>query len=200
MSPWSSARLSFAVLPALAFVAPCGEPAGTTPGEAKVHHALDPVPWALETKLTSSQLLPVELFGSAVAVSGDTAVVGNSPREGSEETATVFRRSELVWSREQVLRADPGTTMLTNFGEAVAISGDTIAVGAFSDADATSGAVYVFVRSGSEWLRQQKLTPSDPEAGHHFGAAVALDGDTLVASAILTASDGTSRSRATRSP
>ena len=79
------------------------------------------------------------------------------------------------------------------FGYAVAISGDTLVVGAWRDDDACpgdpncdSGAVYIFERStgGPEkWGFSKKLTASDGAAYHSFGRAVAIDGDYIVVGA-----------------
>ncbi|HTU63376.1 MAG TPA: cadherin-like beta sandwich domain-containing protein, partial [Polyangiales bacterium] len=80
------------------------------------------------------------------------------------------------------------------FGYSVAISGDTIAVGATSedgavagvDGDQTSngaaesGAVYVFVREGTTWHQEAYLKSDRPEELNYFGGAVVLDRDTLL--------------------
>jgi hypothetical protein len=63
-----------------------------------------------------------------------------------------------------------------NLGWSVAIDGDTALVGAFRD-DGSTGAAYVFVRSGAGWAFQDKLTAPDGEVGDTFGFSVALDGD-----------------------
>ncbi len=71
------------------------------------------------------------------------------------------------------------------FGTAMDTDGDTLVVGAADD-DALgnlSGAVYVFVRSGADWVEVQQLTASDGTVNDHFGASVALDGDVLVVGA-----------------
>jgi hypothetical protein len=70
------------------------------------------------------------------------------------------------------------------FGHAVALSGNTLAVGAPYDhvgANADQGSVRVFVRNGASWTLQATLTASiDGAAFDKFGSSVALDGDTLV--------------------
>ncbi|HEY0379001.1 MAG TPA: thrombospondin type 3 repeat-containing protein [Pyrinomonadaceae bacterium] len=75
------------------------------------------------------------------------------------------------------------------FGNSIAVSGDTAVVAAFVDDDpvrgANTGSVYVFVRSGSIWTQQQKLTASDAAAGDRFGSAVAIDGNTIAVGAIF---------------
>ncbi|HEY6402223.1 MAG TPA: FG-GAP repeat protein, partial [Blastocatellia bacterium] len=71
------------------------------------------------------------------------------------------------------------------FGGSVAISGDTAVIGA-SNASLNApaqGSVHVFVRSGRSWTRQARLTAPGAAASDHFGASVAISGDTLVAGA-----------------
>ena len=79
------------------------------------------------------------------------------------------------------------------FGWAVAISGNTAVVGAWgddSDGDPSndnlqdSGAVFVFVHTNSTWVQQAYLKASNADVGDHFGYSVAIDGDTLVATAL----------------
>jgi hypothetical protein len=67
---------------------------------------------------------------------------------------------------------------LQHFGEDVALSNDTLAVGAAPEAD--GGAVHVFRRTGTTWQQEAHLKASNAEAEDHFGNAVALSGDTLV--------------------
>ncbi len=66
------------------------------------------------------------------------------------------------------------------FGISVAISGDYALVGAYGDdvgANSNQGSAYVFVRSGSSWTQQAKLTASDGVSGDRLGISVALSGD-----------------------
>lgn len=67
-------------------------------------------------------------------------------------------------------------------GLAVARSGNTIAVSALEDDDlgANSGSVYVFEEQSGSLVQTAKLHASDGAAGHRFGQAIAMDGDTLV--------------------
>ena len=72
------------------------------------------------------------------------------------------------------------------FGCSVAISGETVVVGApFDDGAGGSdqGSAYVFVRSGGVWSQQQKLLASDAAAGDQFGNSVAISGETVVVGA-----------------
>ncbi len=133
-----------------------------------------------ETKLTASDAAAFALFGDAVAVSGDTALVG-AP---DYSQAYVFVRSAGVWSQQQILRATgPGGCHL--FGDSVAVSGDTAVVGCpdESDVGVSSGAAYVFVRNEGVWSQQQRLTASDAAERDYFGWSVSVSGDTAVVGA-----------------
>ncbi len=138
---------------------------------------------------TQSDLEPADLavqdqYGSSVAISGDTVVVG-SPWDDDTGSASgsayVFVRSGTSWSQQQKLTASDGASY-SFFGTAVAIDGDTIVIGARqADAPETdSGAAYVFVRSGTTWTEQAKLTASDGAENEWYGASVAISGDTIL--------------------
>jgi len=91
------------------------------------------------------------------------------------------------------------------FGYSMALSGDTLVVGAYlEDSNATgvggeqgnnsaseSGAAYVFVRSGGLWSQQAYLKASNTGMGDGFGLSVALSGDTLVVGANFEDSNAT---------
>ncbi|MCA9667161.1 MAG: hypothetical protein KC503_16295 [Myxococcales bacterium] len=125
-------------------------------------------------------------FGEAIALSGDTAVIG-SPGDDSKGTdagaAYVFVRGASGWVEQAKLVASDGAAG-DAFGITVAIDGDTVLVGAPRDDDkgSESGSVYVYVRSGAQWSLQQKIVDAAGQADDHFGSAVALDGDTALAS------------------
>jgi hypothetical protein len=89
----------------------------------------------------------------------------------------VFVRSGSSWSRQQELIAADGTDN-DYFGISVTLSSDgSTALIAADEASNTPGAAYVFVRSGSSWSQQQKLTASDRGSGDDFGASMALSSD-----------------------
>jgi hypothetical protein len=139
------------------------------------------------TTWTEQQKLTVD-SPESVAIDGDTAVVG------SGESAFVFVRSGTTWTEEQILTASDAAGG-ENFGESVSVSGDTVVVGAHFDDDAglLSGSAYVFVRSGTTWTEEQKLTASDAAAVEMFGGSVSVSGVTAVVGALKN-TDGTSRS------
>ena len=103
-----------------------------------------------------------------MALSGDTALVGAFPEDGpageAQGSAYVFTRSGTVWSQQAKLTASDAAAF-DYFGFSVALSGDTALVGTpFDDALLPFwdyGAAYVFVRSGTVWSQQAKLTAAD---------------------------------------
>jgi len=142
--------------------------------------------WTQQQKLTASDGVADDRFGWKVDVSGDTIVVGKeswdffAPPPGA---AYVFTRdTNGVWSEQQKLTAFDGEAG-DYFGESVAVSLDTIVIGADGDDDlgTNTGAVYVYVRDSSgSWGLQQKLTASNGVDNDAFGNAVDLDGETAV--------------------
>lgn len=166
--------------------------------------------WSQAANVTQSfKLLPnagegaaADRMGQSTAVSGNTAVVGAFlADEGSASDAGsvyVYTRSGANWSEQQQLIA-PTPTQSDLFGFAVAISENTLAVGAPLDdesAGADAGAVYVYTRSGVSWSLQQRLVASDVTGNDQFGRSVAIDGDTLVVGAQLDDSTGNNNSGA----
>ncbi len=167
----------------------------------------------------ASNTNPSQLFGAAIAISGNTMVIG-APLESSNATgvngdqnnvnasqagaAYVFVREAGVWSQQAYLKAS-NTEAGDDFGRAVAIDGDTIVIGATGeDSSATgvngnqnnndasfSGAAYVFVREEGVWSQQAYLKASNTEGGDYFGASVAVSGDTIAISATDERSNAT---------
>jgi trimeric autotransporter adhesin len=77
-----------------------------------------------------------------------------------------------------------------NFGYSLAVSGNTMVVGApnedsavpgepTSNAAIDSGAAYVFVRRDGQWMQQDYLKAAQPEDNAFFGISVAISGDTI---------------------
>ncbi len=174
--------------------------------------------WSQQAYIKASNTSSDDFFGGSVAISGDTIVVGasdesssatgingdqtneNAPSSGA---AYVFVRSGTTWSQQAYLKAS-NTDAWDQFGASVAISGDTIVVGATTESSKasgvdgdqtdnshTSGAAYVFTRTGSSWTQQAYLKPSNPDALSAFGASVALSDRTIVVGAPGESTDAT---------
>jgi len=166
--------------------------------------------WSQEAYLTASNAGGHDLFGASVAVSGDRIVVG-APGESSAAdgvdgdqadnksyqagAAYVFARTGSTWTQQAYLKASKHVTD-AQFGIAVAISGARLVVGAHRDFDcppggspapglncARPGAAYVFEFASGSWVEDAVLKASNPMTDIKFGAAVALDGDTVAVGA-----------------
>ena len=142
--------------------------------------------WFPQAKLTVSAGANAARFGSSVALSGGTAVVGAPTRGHEVGEAYVYVRSGTTWSRQARL-GDPHPAAYDNFGRAVAISGGTAVVGVHQDlvgTDARQGSAFVFMRSGRTWTRRARLTAAGGDAGDYFGVSVGISGSTAVAGAL----------------
>jgi hypothetical protein len=156
-----------------------------------------------QAKLTASDGAASAGFGNAVAVSGNTmvvgapgATVGGNSRQGE---AYVFTESGSGWTQTAELTAFDGAAH-NDFGYSVAIDGNTVVVGAIEatiGGNSSQGAAYVFVEPSSGWAgnltQTAKLTASDGAANNYFGDSVAIDGNTVVVGAYWATVDGNSK-------
>ncbi len=147
-----------------------------------------------EQKLTASDGAQGDYFGHSVAIHADTLVVGanfDDDLGNNSGSVYVYARSGGLWTPQQKITAYDGAEA-DLFGDSVAISGDTLVVGARLDNDnaANSGSVYVYTRSMGNWSLQQKLVADDPEAFDYFGASVSISGETLVVGSIHEDTNG----------
>jgi uncharacterized protein (TIGR03437 family) len=141
---------------------------------------LSGVTWSQQAKLTASDGVSGDQFGSSVSLSGGTAVIG-APGNSGQGAAYVFTTTGSTWTQQAKLTASDGAAG-DQFGVSVAVSGASALVGASANAS-NQGAAYVFTSSGSAWTQQAKLTPADAAGGDQFGASVSLSGTTAVAGA-----------------
>ena len=160
-------------------------------------------------------------FGFAVALSGDTLAVSSYLEDsqgtgvnggaealngaGASGAVYVFTRTGGEWSQQAYIKAS-NTESGDRFGFSLALSGDTLAVGAYledsngkgvnsntegDNSAASSGAVYVFTRTGGAWSQQAYIKASNTDSGDRFGRPVALSGDTLAVGAHREDGNGT---------
>jgi hypothetical protein len=152
--------------------------------------------WNEIQKLLAPDIASDDLFGSAVAISGDTIVVSapwedgnfnsvqNAPVTGFGGTGAtnsgavyVFRKVDDAWVPEAYIKA-PTNMAYGSFGTSLAIVGNTLVVGAKNMN--TTGSAYIYERAGSTWSFRQTLLPVDPPVenftDHAFGTDVSFDG------------------------
>jgi hypothetical protein len=146
--------------------------------------------WGLVRNLHVDDAAAYDRFGHAVAISGDTFVVGAPVDDGGTGSAYVFERNHDWadgWGQVEKLTADDGATG-DCFGWSVGINGDTVVVGAPYDDDGGdfSGSAYLFKRNAGgadHWGQVEKLTAADAAEDDQFGRSVAISGNTVVVGA-----------------
>ena len=145
-----------------------------------------------ESKLISSDPNRGDQFGWSVDISGHTIIVGapinsenNLIEHGSAYIFTLKRAGNKDnWEEKAVLDPKEDGRRNDNFGYAVAIDGDYAAVGS-PGINSSTGAVYVYMRSGGAWKQQQKLETADGKNRDNFGHSVDMFGEHLIVGAYL---------------
>jgi len=160
--------------------------------------------WAQVAKRKPSKVKKGDLFGDSVDIDGNTVVAGawgDTTKNGIESGSIyIFQRksegSNKFVKKANLLASDGEAG--DNFGEAVAINGSTIVVGARGNdgiANNNRVSVYIFeasIDSRTGWVESSKLQASDGESGDNFGEAVAISGDTIVIGASTDNNNGIS--------
>src|SRR5262249_42472788 len=148
--------------------------------------------WSQQASLKASNAGFFDDFGLSLAMSSDTIVVGapfedsnangvngdgNNNGAGDSGAAYVFVRNGTNWSQQAYLKAS-NTGASDHFGASVAISADTIVLGAPDESSnattvngdggnnsaSSAGAAYIFLRNGTNWSFQEYLKASNADA------------------------------------
>ena len=162
--------------------------------------------WTQRAYLKGSNLGQGDLFGYSAAVDGDTVVIGSLFERTSEPNvrtgaAYVFDRTGGTWTERAHLEASNWRAG-DWFGASVAVSGDTIAVGAPNEDGEdrepgyNAGAVYIFTRDGADWSQQAYLKASNPDYRDEFGWSVSLSENTVAIGAHFEDGDAASSASA----
>ena len=145
--------------------------------------------WTEQQKLTGSGGVDDGNFGVDLLLAGDTLVAGASTTDHSgldnAGAVYVFERSGGTFGEVQrLIASEPQVD--GNFGTGVALSGDTLLVGAAGHdlyGVANAGMAYLFTRSGGVWTERQKLMAGEREENARVGFDVALSPDVALAAA-----------------
>ena len=153
--------------------------------------------WGQVVKLTASDAAAGDAFGSSLALCYNKLVVGAPMDDGAagadQGSAYLFYRNQSgldAWGQLKKITAVDASSG-DQFGRAVSLSADRLAVGAPQDDGAAGidqGSVYLFSRNqggADNWGQVTAVTASDAAAGDHFGAALSLGPDALVVGAPL---------------
>jgi trimeric autotransporter adhesin len=157
-----------------------------------------------------------------MSLSGDTLAIGASGEDScalgvngnqldnsceSAGAVSVFARSGSTWSQQAYIKASNPDTVPRFFGQAVAVSGETLVVGAPGERSCAlgingnqmdtgcdnNGAVYIFTRSNNVWTQEAYVKASNHPRERlsgigfnavGFGSSVTLDGNTLAVGAV----------------
>lgn len=173
---------------------------------------------AAQTRYEASNADLGDEFGAALAISGNTLVVGapyeqgngvDGPSDNSIRSGAVyvFVHDGTAWQEQAYLKASnpgngapPFTDGSDRFGGAVAIDGDVLVVGASQergngtsqsdDSLFNAGAAYVFERVGTTWTQTAYLKASNPGDADYFGGAVSISGSVIAIGASGEGGDG----------
>ena len=167
--------------------APNHSAGGPSSGAAYIFEQKDGGAWVENIKLSDGETASEDQFGISVAIHGNLAISGaqqNDDIAPNAGAAYIFERSNVLWlERAKIIANDAKAGDL--FGNTVAISGETVLIGApgVDDAGPEAGAVYVFGRSGDNWIQQAKLIGNDIGTFDRFGTAIAIHENTAIVGA-----------------
>ena len=168
--------------------APGYDDAGSGSGSAYVFEYRG-LKWRETAKLVPKDLDRSAALGTSVLVQMDTIIVG-APKQTYNNVrftgvAFVFRRDGERWVEDGTLSAVDADKS-DGFGTSIAISGETVVVGApLADTarGKDAGAAYVFVRDGGGWKQEAKLNSTDSKKADQFGFSVAIEGHNIIVGA-----------------
>lgn len=133
--------------------------------------------WQRSQVLTGADSAANDGFGSAIALDGQSLLIGAVRADSGRGRVGIFRKQGNQWRQTGRLTPAAGTEKI-GFGGAVAVGGDVAAVAA-TGADSNTGSVYVYRRSQNGWTQDTILRPTGLGHRSFFGAAIATDGTML---------------------
>jgi len=149
------------------------------------------IQWSEIAKLDPFDVQADDFFGASLDLEGNTLVVG-APREddGGIDAGAVyvfeFDDVKNEWVEEQKI-FNPNPPLAGDwFGTSVSVEGDLLVVGSRFDDPQSKGALHAFIRQGENFVFEETLVPADAIQGDQLGISVDIDGDTMVAGALLS--------------
>ncbi len=154
-------------------------------------------------KIGSVFLIVMFLLTGALPAQKAAAATSETINLSAEDWAQIYTlapslEASIPPDTQQAYLKASNTGAVDSFGyEAMALSGDTLVIGAFGESSnavgvngnqadnsaGSSGAAYVFIRSGGVWSQQAYLKASNPNGTDNFGLSVDISGDTIVVGA-----------------
>jgi hypothetical protein len=162
--------------------------------------------WNRADKLVAPNREADDHFGNAVSISGDYVIIGSHwEDEDASESDSLFRAgAAYMYERDDSNNWNLAKKIISTdraeydeFGFSVSISGDMAAISApfknFDDGGSThftAGSIYMYKRNDSgNWEEIAKLTASDRNDTDHFGIAVSISGNYVIAGAYYESED-----------
>lgn len=164
---------------------PYSNPSSTVQAGAVVVFVYDGSTWNQEAVITAPVPTVSERFGTSVAISGDTLVVGAIGYNSLQGRAYIYSRSGSTWTHQVTLEPD-SPAVQDYFGNSVSIDGNVAIIGSYGDdvaSDTLKGTVYVFRNDSGTWNQEAVLTPAAGPAQQQFGYSVDYKGNTLAVGA-----------------
>jgi hypothetical protein len=153
--------------------------------------------WGIvEQKVTAADGAAGDIYGAAVAIDGDLAIVCNEwddPKGTDSGSIYAYSWDGSAWQFDQKLTPTDGQGG-DNFGRAVWLDGNRAVVTAHWDDDKgnNAGSAYYLEYNGTLWVQKQKLTASDGQPFDRFGNSVSFEGNWLAIAAWLEDTNGSS--------
>jgi hypothetical protein len=131
--------------------------------------------WTFRTKLTQSDAMPGDGFGSAIGLAGDYLLVGAPYRNNQAGAVYAFSRSGQNWTQTAILTPFAPLSG-SRFGASISIGGAYALIGApnYSSNGVSKGTVYSFSRNISSWVQTQQLWGISSLEG--FGETIDVSG------------------------
>ena len=122
-------------------------------------------------------------YGTSVAISGSTSIIGSPGNNSTQGAAYVLTFNGKIWEEQQKLAASDGQSG-RRFGSGVALNNNLAIISSNANSGDNPGSVYIFSNNGSGvFTEEQKITASDGQNSDGFGSSLALSTNYVVVGA-----------------
>lgn len=147
--------------------------------------------WTQQAKLQANGISDNDHFGSSVAISNQTIIIGSPLANLSflydtyHSGATyVFKHQSGHWLQTAILKSNNKVSRMNEFGSSVAIKNHQIVIGIATDMSrGNMGATYAFQKTKEGWSTSEEITAKDKKNNNFFGSSVAISQDYVVVGA-----------------
>jgi hypothetical protein len=141
--------------------------------------------WIEEGKLTASDRSPGDYFGISTSIDGDYAIIGAYRDDNSNGvdagSVYVFKETGGNWLEETKLLASDGESG-DRFGISTDIDNNYLVIGSYYDNE-NKGSAYVFNKTSTGWIEENKLVETVGESNNFFGRSVSIEKNIILVGA-----------------